>query len=522
MKLVKDTITIIALILCIIIFGINLIYIVNIYSGWQETATISYFGIGNLAITILIAIGIFVVSNWTDRKIQETKMTKKQKIAIIAILFLIYAIIQVIWIYGRNSTPIADSMKVYKTACQIYKGEPIALSYYFELNPHNFSLSYLLAGVFKLVNNCDVIILKMINVIANCFSILGLYFILKRLKKDYAVNMSLFWILSLTYIPIILLVNYIYGDLISLPFVIFSLYFVMQYTNKPKTAYLVISSLLMTCAIMLRRNNLIFAIATIIYLLLDIMKMRKEDFKIQRNLRQLGKKIICIILFIAISVLPYNIMKNMLSKSYKLDFEKEFPATRYIAMGMHEGIRANGWYNEIGDMGWKENVTNEQYIEIIKKRIHEFSNNVFYTLKFYTKKVVSMWAEPLQESIWQNLSFNFENYNLGQEWTEEELQKFEQMDNKLLENEKTIQLYQKAFILILFGRVITFIIMYRKNLSNEAILLLVSFVGGFMFHVLWEAKSRYIIPYIVILIPLASIKFMKNKNELLLEKADRL
>ena len=120
MKLVNNTITIIALILCIIIFGINLIYIVNIYSGWQETATISYFGIGNLAITILIAIGIFVVSNWTDRKIQETKMTKKQKIAIIAILFLIYAIIQVIWIYGRNSTPIADSMKVYKKACQIY------------------------------------------------------------------------------------------------------------------------------------------------------------------------------------------------------------------------------------------------------------------------------------------------------------------------------------------------------------------------------------------------------------------
>ena len=31
------------------------------------------------------------------------------------------------------------------------------------------------------------------------------------------------------------------------------------------------------------------------------------------------------------------------------------------------------------------------------------------------------------------------------------------------------------------------------------------FLGGFGFHVLWEAKSRYIIPYVLILIPVASM-----------------
>ena len=34
-------------------------------------------------------------------------------------------------------------------------------------------------------------------------------------------------------------------------------------------------------------------------------------------------------------------------------------------------------------------------------------------------------------------------------------------------------------------------------------LLCLIFLGGFLFHILWEAKSRYILPYIIILIPVA-------------------
>lgn len=47
-------------------------------------------------------------------------------------------------------------------------------------------------------------------------------------------------------------------------------------------------------------------------------------------------------------------------------------------------------------------------------------------------------------------------------------------------------------------------------MSNENILLITIFLGGFFFHILWEAKSRYIIPYFLILIPIASIKLNKN------------
>lgn len=49
----------------------------------------------------------------------------------------------------------------------------------------------------------------------------------------------------------------------------------------------------------------------------------------------------------------------------------------------------------------------------------------------------------------------------------------------------------------------------KYNLDNrfvnmEKLYLVIIFLGGFAFHILWEAKSRYIIPYVIILFPLAT------------------
>ena len=104
-------------------------------------------------------------------------------------------------------------------------------------------------------------------------------------------------------------------------------------------------------------------------------------------------------------------------------------------------------------------------------------------------KISSMWTENTYSAVRNN---TVKNYNL--EW--------------LI---KPLTFYQKV-LLILIG-LCSFIILFqnRKNISLELLLLITVFVGGFLFHVLWEAKSRYIIPYIVILIPVVSIK-VKQSN----------
>ena len=196
-----------------------------------------------------------------------------------------------------------------------------------------------------------------------------------------------------------------------------------------------------------------------------------------------------------------------------MDKDKEYPNISYFLMAMEEGPRANGWYKEsIGEAALKdpENIEKE-YLERIKERLVYFSQNIGYTFNFYIMKIASMWTENTYSAIRSNVT----------------------QDNDTLQNiTKPLTFYQKALLIITCLCCLIIIIQNRKKLSLDIIFLITIFVGGFAFHILWEAKSRYILPYIVVLIPIASIsineesikqnfkKFIsKIKNVKLLKKA---
>ena len=77
-------------------------------------------------------------------------------------------------------------------------------------------------------------------------------------------------------------------------------------------------------------------------------------------------------------------------------------------MGMQEGMRANGWYNESADIGWNQiDTANEQYVEMIKQRITDFSGDIYYTIKFYTKKVISYVGRAITRVYMAKLKFKY-------------------------------------------------------------------------------------------------------------------
>ena len=77
--------------------------------------------------------------------------------------------------------------------------------------------------------------------------------------------------------------------------------------------------------------------------------------------------------------------------------------------------------------------------------------------------------------------------------------------------------------LILFGTLL-FMIINFKNTNYTQLVFAIIFIGGFMFHMIWEAKCQYTLTYFVLLIPysikgyinLANIlnRKMKTKKEL--------
>lgn len=71
-------------------------------------------------------------------------------------------------------------------------------------------------------------------------------------------------------------------------------------------------------------------------------------------------------------------------------------------------------------------------------------------------------------------------------------------------------IYISSFILI---------IKLRKNLSMKQLLPAIIMMGGLLFHAFWEAKSLYVLPYFMLLIPYAatcfaySVDWMENRGK---------
>lgn len=214
----------------------------------------------------------------------------------------------------------------------------------------------------------------------------------------------------------------------------------------------------------------------------------------QNNLKNNLKSFSLIFIFMITSILPAVLIINYYSNKYDLDNTKNYPTISYILMAMEESDRGNGWYNE--EIAKKAllnpDKARDEYPKHIYNRISYFLENPSYTFDFYTKKVASMWTESTYSAIQNNI----------------------RSDNDYIKNfVKPIEFYQKALLVLICSSSLIVLIQNRKKLSLEIILLLTAFVGGFAFHILWEAKSRYIIPYIIILIPIASIHINLRKQK---------
>lgn len=489
MKVVKKVIQILGIIALAIIVILNVIYTADMNSG--EQVTIKFNSFPYILGLLLMAGIIYGIAKFADKKLKK----KKVRLIIVAVAVIIYLVFSILWIIFVRPGIVADSIHVLNLAQTYYRDDPnqflpnltyagIPLIQYMQAYPHQVTLAFVYNVMFSILH-CDLIILpRIFNIFFNLLIIFGLYKITKQLAKQYKTNNTLMFILIFTFITIPMLTTFMYGDIPALALSLFSVYFIMKYTETKKIRYGIFASLLTMVAYMMRMNTLIFVIATVIYLVLNIFK----DFK-QKAVKEKLINLAVIAIFLALTFIPSSLVKIYYLNKYDLKDGKTYPSISYFLMAMEEGPRANGWYSEsiaepaLNSLKTGENISDE-YEKKIKQRLEYFAKNPGYTIDFYQKKLTTTWAESTYSALFNNGITEESNLN----WTKAPL-----------------TFYQKALIILTFTCAIIVLVQNRKNLSLELIFLVTIFLGGFCFHIVWEAKSRYIIPYIVVLIPVASV-----------------
>lgn len=494
----RNIVIYIGIAIALIIATLNIVFQSTIVDNISEHVDVIWQGLLYLLIEILIVLGIIYFCKITQK---FNIKNKKTKLIIVEIVLFIYFITQVAFINYRDAYPKYDQLSVYESAVSMYNNDKDALihSNYLEKYPQQLTLALAECGMFKLFGTTNVKVIQYINAISNCFTVVAIILIAKLITKKKENNLTLVAFSILTYLPLALLSTFVYGDEISIAFSLFSVYFIMKYKINKKVKYALISAILMALSYILRMNNLIFIIAISMYLVFDILKEIHQKLEKKQILIKTG----ILLMFIVISLMPAKIIISKLQSEYELDPKGSIPVSNFLYMGMTEGYRNNGWYNDYGSWAWDndEQTANEMYKTAIGERIKEFASHPLYLAKFYMYKTASMWAENTNAAIYYNQSFNFnENVNLDK-------------DNEIVAKKNNIELFMKSLSIVIFGTLAFSLIINRKKMTDEALLLIIILIGGFLFHTIWEAKSRYILPYIVAIIPLLALPIKINERK---------
>ena len=495
----KRFFSIIGIIFLVIVIALNLIFTADLDAS--EHITISYNNIFYIIGLIVIGLIIYFVSNILNKYLYKDEKKKKLRKILFISAISIYIIADILWTIFVRAPIVGDQVHVNSMGQLFYRGYDeeiinsdtyagIPLGEYIQAYNQQIPQAFLYSLFFRLIHIDEFGTPRALNVIAIIIILVAIYKIGNMISKNHKINKVRLMVLFLTFLSLPMLSTFVYGDIPSLAFALLSVYYMMKFMDYNKLKYFTLATIFSMIAYMFRMNSLIFVIATVIYLLFNLFtKITSKTVK--ENIINA----LLIVIFIVVSIVPAQIVNDYYINKYNLDKSKEYPNISYILMGMSESWRGNGWYNEdIGEPALKNpESSKEEYAEKIKDRLTYFSQNMGYTFRFYIMKLASMWSENTYSAVRLNLLHESE-------------------DDYLNVIKEPLTFYQKALLILMCVCSIIVLIQNRKNLSVNVIYLLLIFMGGFAFHIIWEAKSRYIIPYIVVLIPIASIEINKFKK----------
>lgn len=449
---------------------------------------IIYYRKDNVLLAVLFLTCFIAITGFGLKKQIFQKISEK----ILLVLLIIYvAVISGVWAYASHSFPTADQASILKCVEGLMNGNYECMTYkgYLQYNRHQVGLTAVYELFTRIFTGGKVQYqaIYVMNVILITGIFYGLYLITKQLtEKKEIVILEL--ILSFGMFQLMLYSTFVYGLIPGLFFAVFGIYFMLKLLKTKKWYDGCLMALMLALAIIMKSNYLIFLIAVGITL---CVKSISEKYPVY-------------LLYLLLAVAGFMGINGGAQKVYEnrtgMEFGDTIPNTAYLAMGMQEGAMAPGWFNGFNHVtyrlnGYNEEVTDQISREYIRNRLQEFAQDPLECLKFYYYKVISQWNEVTYECFW--ISTNEGNHS------QELSPVVESLYRGRLHTiaEAVMNLYQ----LLLFFGTLSFAWSRRKSSEISKVILLLCILGGFLFHILWEGKSQYIISYFPLMLPCAAI-----------------
>lgn len=413
-------------------------------------------------------------------------------------------VVSVVWVSNCHVIPYGDSGVLCSIARKMMTGYYIDMESagcYMTVFPHQFSLMSVIQFIFTLFGAENYGAFQHVNALCMPLLFYSGYKILQYICDD--LEIVFYYILFfLGCVPLFLYVAFVYGEIISITFTMVLMWQTVRYCKTGRKTCFLWGTAAIVLACMVRKNSLIVLIAAGIVLAFH-------------SVRKANPKGVVWILVMALMVSGSDkLVYAYYEKMSGTEVTDGVPYISWIRMGLQDTWAGPGWFDNSSLDIFAENGFNTEQTALVEKTLlmetlKDMWADKAGSVDFFRRKIMSQWNSP---------GYNYVQVTKNFDCGPEELPVF--VRHIYYDDEAALQVYMDRYQFVLyFYAAVSAVALFadrRKKKCLEDLLLYIAITGGFLFSVMWEACSRYVLPYMVYMIPLAAVGMYR-----LVQRSDR-
>lgn len=434
-------------------------------------------------IWLLIVLGLCGGLFGLVRKQKHRIHTRPLAIAasVLAMLFSLY------WVKEANVVPEADQWNISYYANMFNLGDfsGFEKGKYIATCPHQLGMVTLLRIIYALTSPDRFLAFRLISVASVGIIVYAGYELVKSFSKANVFTELLYLILAVLCYPMYVYTLFIYGEVPSTAVLFLAAWLIISCLDKFHWAKIAGILLCAGAATQFRQNSLIVLLGFIVVIAVKLI----QKFQWQR---------LVMLLAIPLGILIGNMTIKGIYKDYFKEDAVAIPNILYITMGTNWEEQNPGWfskynYNVFFDNDCDPDKASKEAKEDLEAFISYCVEHPSYAMEFYKEKFIAQWNEPMYQCLVMNCKIAEDQSPLMDSFYFGDLRVF---------TEQFMNIYQ----LVIYGAILFwFLSGFRKQQGIEVHILMVGIFGGFLFSMLWEAKTRYVFPYFVMMLPYAAL-----------------
>lgn len=391
---------------------------------------------------------------------------------------------------------VADQWYVYEAARRLADGSFDVREYagYYLMCPYQLDLAQIYEFVFRIVGNDSYRSLQGLQSICAGVSFYMGFRIIRELSHRRAAEL-LYLILGALFVPMYIYTLYIYGESIGTCCAVVAIWCFLKYNScgsiKGVLGYGILGAAAVTGICQTRVALVVVWIAMLLIQLMITMVNRKP--------LPLAVTVSLLLTAVCVSAINRSVMEHRVGAA----LDNPMPAVLYVAMGLQEGadpVKGPGSFNAynwsvFAQVEQDARAASDIAIEYIAGRLGELAGDPGTAAALFGRKMMNQWNEPSYGCF---VMTGF--YDEMDDW----LQKLYYGDG----NDRCLRFLNEYQAVMYLAVLLGFVRLVSGRREPQEYLIGVILTGEFLFSMIWEAKSRYVYPYAVIMIPFAAYSLM--------------